>query len=166
MEKLPKSVIYLIGIILFFLPISLGFAETQPLTQSIPMLIAKQTNGAVSYSLSIKIIAVMALLTILPALLITMSAFTRIIIVLAILRQAIGIPSVPSNQILIGLSLIMTLFVMMPFLQNMNETGIQPYLDGKLSETQAINESANAIKHFMLKQTRKADCVYSQNCLK
>ena len=144
---------FILLIILLLLPLSCCFAETQ----SIPMLIAKQTNGTVSYSLSIKILAVMALLTILPALLITMSAFTRIIIVLAILRQAIGIPSVPSNQILIGLSLIMTLFVMMPFLQNINDRGIQPYLDGKLTEMQAVNESANAIKTFMLKQTRKAD---------
>jgi len=99
----------------------------------------------------------MTVLTVLPALLITMSAFTRIIVVLAILRQGLGIPNVPSNQILIGLSLIMTLFVMMPVLQKMNSTSVQPYLAGKMNEQQALESSSEILKTFMLKQTRKAD---------
>lgn len=130
------------------------FADTQP---TIPLLVTKQAGNAVSYNLSIKILAVMALLTVLPALLITMSAFTRIIIVLGILRQAIGIPNVPSNQIIIGLSLIMTLFVMMPFIQKANDTAIQPYMQGKLSEQQALDTSSELLKSFMIKQTRKSD---------
>ncbi len=94
---------------------------------------------------------------VLPALLMTMSAFTRIIIVLAIARQAIGIPNIPSNQIVIGLSLIMTLFVMAPVLSKINETGVEPYLQGKLDEQQAFNSSSGILKTFMLKQTRKSD---------
>lgn len=144
--------------ILFLLLLILPFQDAiAAAVQSVPMIVAKQSNGAVSYSLSIKILAVMTVLTVLPALLITMSAFTRIIIVLAIVRQAIGIPNVPSNQILIGLSLIMTLFVMMPVLQKINDVGVQPYMDGKANEQQAFNASAEVLKTFMLKQTRKTD---------
>jgi len=142
-----------IFLILLFLPFSSAFAEVQ----SIPLIVAKHSGNAVSYNLSIKILALMTILTVLPALLITMSAFTRIIIVLSIVRQAIGIPNVPSNQILIGLSLIMTLFVMMPVLQKINDAGIQPYMQGKISEEVALTKSSEFLKTFMLKQTRKVD---------
>lgn len=144
---------YVIFLALLMVPFCSAYADVQ----SIPVLIAKQTNAGTSYSLSIKILALMTALTVLPALLITMSAFTRIIIVLAIARQAIGIPNVPSNQIVIGLSLIMTLFVMSPVIQKINDSGVQPYLDGKISEQQAFDSSSAALKIFMLKQTRKAD---------
>jgi flagellar biosynthesis protein FliP len=142
---------YLIFLILLLFP----FCNTYADNQNIPVLIAQQTaKDTVSYSLSLKIIAVMTLLTVLPALLITMSAFTRIIVVLAIARQGIGISNVPSNQIMIGLALIMSLFVMMPILQKMND---QPYLDNKVSEQQAFTSAAEVLKTFMLKQTRKKD---------
>lgn len=144
---------HLIVLILLVAPFTQAFAEIQ----SIPLLTAQQTGSTISYSLSIKIIAVMAILTILPALLITTTAFTRIIIVMSILRQAIGIPNVPSNQIMIGLSLIMTLFVMMPIVQKANDVSIQPYAQGKLSEQQAFESSITLLKTFMMKQTRKSD---------
>ena len=124
---------------------------------SIPLLVTQQNANSVSYSLSVKIVALMALLTVLPALLITMTAFTRIVIVLAILRQALGIPNVPSNQILIGLSLILTLFVMLPIVDKVNTTSIQPYLAGKQTEEQALTTTVDLLKGFMLKQTRKSD---------
>lgn len=148
-----KKYKYIVLFILLISPFCNSYAEVQ----SIPLLVAKQTAGAVSYSLSIKILAVMTLLTVLPALLITMSAFTRIVIVLAIARQAIGIPNVPSNQIVIGLSLIMTLFVMMPVLEKINDTSVQPYLNGKITEEKALDLSSTELKTFMLKQTRKSD---------
>ncbi len=151
---LLKKYKYILLLILFLFPFYKVYAAA---ATSIPMIVAKQSNGAVSYSLSIKILAVMTVLTVLPALLITMSAFTRIIIVLAIVRQAIGIPNVPSNQILIGLSLIMTLFVMMPVIKKINDTGVQPYIDGKLNEQQALDASSTVLKAFLLKQTRKTD---------
>jgi len=149
MNKIARNIIFFL---LLMLPLSV-YADMQ----TIPMVVAKQANGGVSYNLSIKILAVMAILTVLPALLITMSAFTRIVVVLAILRQGLGIPNVPSNQIVIGLSLIMTLFVMMPVLQKMNETSLQPYIQGKVSEQQSLDSSSSILKKFMLKQTRKTD---------
>lgn len=145
---------WLVLVSLCVFSISCAYADTQ---QTIPFLVTNQTGANVSYSLSIKILAVMAVLTVLPALLITMSAFTRIVIVLAILRQAIGIPNVPSNQIIIGLSLIMTLFVMMPFIQKVNETSLQPYLANKVNEQQAFDSASDLLKSFMMKQTRKSD---------
>lgn len=153
MQSWIKKYKYIIALLLLIIPCTGIYAQVQ----SIPLLVAKQTGSTVSYSLSIKIIAVMAVLTVLPALLITMTAFTRIIIVLSILRQALGIPNVPSNQIIIGLSLIMTLFVMMPLIQKADDTSIQPYLQGKLTEEQAFDTSISLLKTFMLKQTRKAD---------
>lgn len=144
---------YIFLVFLLFFP----YCQTYAAVDSIPFLVSKESHGIVSYNLSLKILAVMTVLTVLPALLMTMTAFTRIIIVLAIVRQAIGIPNVPSNQILIGLSLIMTLFVMSPIIQKINTAGVQPYLNGKITEEQAFDASATVMKTFMLKQTRKID---------
>lgn len=125
--------------------------------QTIPLLVSQQAGSTTSYSISLKIIVLLTLLSLLPAILITTTAFTRIIIVLSILRQAIGIPNVPSNQIVIGLSFIMTLFVMLPFIQKVNETTVQPYMQGKMAEQQALEGTVNILKTFMVKQTRKSD---------
>lgn len=149
-KKIITIMILLFGL-MPFMPI---YAAT---SQAIPVMVAKSAAGGVTYSLTIKIIAVMALLTVLPALVITMSAFTRIIVVMAILRQAIGIPNVPSNQILIGLSLIMSIFVMMPFLQNLKDQAYTPYISGTMTEEQALIKGSSILKTFMLKQTRKTD---------
>lgn len=114
-------------------------------------------HGTETYSLSLKILAAMTVLTVLPALLMTMTSFTRIVIVLAILRQAIGIANVPTNQILIGLSLIITLFVMSPIIHQANTSALQPYLNNKITEQTALQRADNLLRGFMLKQTRKAD---------
>lgn len=149
---------YLLAIILLLLPLATVFAATTSAsTPSIPVLLAKQTNGTTSYSLSIQILALATLLSVLPAILMTTTAFTRIIIVLAIARQAIGVPNVPGNQIIIGLALIMTLVVMTPFVEKINDTSIQPYLQGKIKEQQALGNATDLFKAFMLKQTRKSD---------
>ncbi len=142
------------GLLLVLLPICAVYADAIP---SIPLLISNQVKGSTEYSLSIKIVAVMALLTVLPALLVTFSAFTRIIIVFSILRQGLGIPNVPNNQVLIGLSLIMTLYVMMPIINTINANALQPYLANKITEEQALTLGGNTLKVFLLKQTRKSD---------
>ncbi len=126
-------------------------------SQSIPFLVAQHGSAGTSWNLSLRILAVMTLLTVLPALLVTLSAFTRIIIVLAIVRQAIGIPNVPGNQVLIGLALIMTLYVMTPVLEKMNTTALQPWLAKQVTDQVALEKSINLLRTFMLKQTRKQD---------
>lgn len=157
-----KSLVLLVFLLLCF-PFQDVFAAD---VQSIPFIITNESKGAVTYSLSIKILLVMTLLTVLPALLMTTTAFTRIIIVLAIVRHALGIPNIPSNQIIIGLSLIMTLFVMAPAISKVNEVSLQPYMQGKISDQDAFSLSSDVLKTFMLKQTRKKDLALFENISK
>ncbi len=116
-------------------------------------------HGMTTYTLSLKIVALMTLLMVLPALLMTMTCFTRVIIVLAILRQALGMPNVPTNQILIGLALFITLFVMAPIFNQVNNTALQPYLNKQINEQQAFTNTLTPFRHFMIKQTRKDDII-------
>jgi flagellar biosynthesis protein FliP len=114
-------------------------------------------DGAQTYSLTFQILILMTLLTLLPAILLAMTAFTRIIIVLSILRQALGMATTPSNQVLTGLALFLTLFVMGPTLEQSYGAGIKPYMDGQLSGEVAIERTVQPLKKFMLAQTREND---------
>jgi flagellar biosynthetic protein FliP len=109
------------------------------------------------YSLSIQLLLLMTALTLIPAALMAMTAFTRIAVVLGLLRQALGTNSTPSNQILIGLSLFLTLFVMQPVAQKVYDQALQPYLDGKLEFQPAIAAAAKPMRAFMMAQTRSSD---------
>lgn len=142
---------------LIFVFLLFSFSVNADSNPTIPLISAANTANGTTYSISIKILLFMTFLTLLPALLMTMTSFTRIIIVFAILRQAIGIPNVPSNQILIGLAVIMTFYVMSPVFSHMNEQSLQPYLDGKINEETALNKAGHINRRFMLKQIRKAD---------
>jgi flagellar biosynthetic protein FliP len=99
----------------------------------------------------------MTVLTLLPSALMMMTSFTRIIIVLSILRQAMGVQSTPSNQVLIGLSLFLTFFIMHPVFDNSFKNGVQPYMDGELDVDFAIEKTTQPFKEFMLAQTRESD---------
>lgn len=112
-------------------------------------------NGPLS--LSLQVLIIMSLLTVLPSLLLMMTSFTRIIIVLSILRQAMGLQQTPPNQVLVGLSLFLTLFVMAPVLNNVNDQAIKPYAAGQIQATQLIERSGNVLHGFMMKQTRVKD---------
>lgn len=152
-KKLSK---YKLQIVFFLLLLpSLGVAAGD---NNILALTARpELDGSTSYSLSLKILFLMTVLSVLPALLMTLTSFTRIIIVLAIVRQAIGMPNIPTNQILIGLSLLLTIFIMSPVFKEINTDAIQPYLNHKIDEQTALNRSINPFKQFMLNQTRKDD---------
>lgn len=115
------------------------------------------SGGAQTYSVNLQILIFMTLLSVLPGLLMAMTAFTRIIIVLSILRQAIGMAQTPTNQILIGIALFLTFFVMAPVFNQINEQAIQPYLADKIEFTQALGLAQAPLRHFMLNQTRKND---------
>ena len=99
----------------------------------------------------------MGLLTILPGILLMMTSFTRIIIVLAILRQALGLQQTPPNQVLLGLSLFLSFFIMAPTISQINTTAIQPYAAGQLAGTQMITTAGVPLHAFMVKQTRIKD---------
>ena len=112
---------------------SLAGAQTIPLVTSTPM-----PNGNTEYALGIQILVAMTVLTLVPAMLITMTAFTRILIVLAILRQALGTQQTPSNQIILGLSLFLTLFIMSPVIDLIWTDALTPYLEGEMEFQSAL----------------------------
>lgn len=114
-------------------------------------------NGAQSYSVNLQILIFMTVLSVLPGLLMAMTAFTRIIIVLSILRQAIGMAQTPTNQILVGIALFMTYFVMSPVFNSINGTAIQPYIAEKMAFPDALANAQKPLREFMLNQTRKND---------
>jgi flagellar biosynthetic protein FliP len=114
-------------------------------------------GGAQNWTLSLQVVALMTALTLLPAILLMMTSFTRIIIVLGFLRQALGTQSTPPNQVLLGLALFLTLFVMSPVLNRSYTDGVKPYMDGQLTAEQALPAASGPFKHFMLDQTRDAD---------
>jgi flagellar biosynthetic protein FliP len=129
------------------------------LAQSALPAIAIKTaaDGAQTYSLTFQVLILMTVLTLLPAILLAMTAFTRIIIVLSILRQALGMATTPSNQILTGLALFMTFFVMSATIEQSYANGIKPYLDGQLGGEVALDRTVQPLKKFMLAQTREND---------
>jgi len=114
-------------------------------------------DGIGTLSAPLQIVLVLTLLSFLPAILITMTAFTRIVIVFHFLRQALGTQEMPSNQILIGLSLFLTMFVMAPVAQKVNADAIAPAMAGKLSLADATERGTPPLREFMLRQTREAD---------
>ncbi|MGZ5279064.1 MAG: flagellar type III secretion system pore protein FliP, partial [Pseudobdellovibrionaceae bacterium] len=105
----------------------------------------------------IKIVLVMTVLTLAPAILIMMTSFTRLIIVLSFLRQAMGVQQMPPNQLLVGLALFLTFFIMGPSFTEMNTNGMQPYLAGKISQEVALTETLAPLRKFMFTQTRPSD---------
>lgn len=108
-------------------------------------------------SLSLQVLLLMSLLTILPSLVLMMTSFTRIIIVLSILRQALGLQNTPPNQVLVGLALFLSVFVMQPQLSEINRTAFKPYMSNSLTIDQGIVRSGEVLHSFMMKQTRKSD---------
>ena len=114
-------------------------------------------EGVGTISAPLQIVLLLTLLSFLPAILITMTAFTRIVIVFHFLRQALGTQEMPSNQILIGLSLFLTMFVMAPVAQRVHADAIAPAMAGAISVTDAMERGAPAVREFMLRQTRESD---------
>lgn len=106
---------------------------------------------------AIKLIVLLTVLTLAPALLIMMTSFTRIVIVLSFVRQALGTQQLPPNQLIVGLALFLTFFVMGPALTQINQKAVQPYLNGTLSQEQAFDEGLNPLRRFMFNQTRDKD---------
>jgi flagellar biosynthetic protein FliP len=128
------------------------------LAQSLPAVtVDALENGQQTYSLSIQVLALMTALTVLPALILSMTAFTRIVIVLAILRQALGTPQTPPNQVLIGLALFLTLFVMSPVMTRAYDEAVVPYMAGDQDAMAAAQNAVVPLREFMLDQVREHD---------
>ena len=133
-----------------------------------PVLAAAQADAVVAtvtgdaptgqpFSLSIQILVMMTLLTLLPAAVLSTSAFLRIIIVLSILRQALGTAQTPPNQVLLGVALFLTFFVMTPVIDSVWAESVKPYIDGDISAMAAFEQGIEPLRRFMLDQTRDSD---------
>jgi flagellar biosynthetic protein FliP len=124
----------------------------------IPVLnVAGNVAGGQTYTLTIQLLALMTAVTILPAFLLMMTSFTRIIIVLSILRQAIGAGQSPPNQVLLGLAVFLTLFVMAPVIEKIRVDAVNPYMAGTIETGVALDRGIEPLKQFMLEQTRESD---------
>ena len=113
--------------------------------------------GQVQMNMPVQIMVLLTLLSFLPAIIISLSSFTRIIIVFHFLRQALGTQEAPSNQILIGLALFLSFFIMNPTLTKMYDNAYVPFSNGQIDQTQAIERGSDALKQFMMKSTREKD---------
>lgn len=139
-------------IALIALPCLAMAADSLPAINSSPA-----PGGGQNYSLSVQALLLITSLTFLPAILLMMTAFTRIVIVLSLMRQALGTATTPPNQVLVGLSLFLTLFVMSPVLDKIYVDAYQPFAEDKITFNQALEKGAQPLKQFMLRQTRQKD---------
>lgn len=114
-------------------------------------------HGGQSYTVPVQLLLLMGGMVFLPAVLLTMTSFTRIIIVLSLLRQALGLTQTPPNQVLIGLALFLTMFVMGPVFTKVGSDALQPLLDNKISTEDALTKAQTPVRQFMIKQTRRDD---------
>ncbi|MCQ4269851.1 MULTISPECIES: flagellar type III secretion system pore protein FliP [Pseudomonas] len=125
---------------------------------SVPAItLSTNPQGQQEYSVSLQILLIMTALSFIPAFVMLMTSFTRIIIVFSILRQALGLQQTPSNQILIGLAMFLTLFIMAPVFDQVNREALQPYLNEQMTAQDAIAKAQGPLKNFMLGQTRESD---------
>ena len=111
-------------------------------------------------SVAVQIVVVMTLLTLAPSIVLLMTSFTRIVIVLGFVRTALGTPSAPSNQIIVGLALFLTYFLMGPVVDRVQKEALNPYLEGKITSVEALDKASVPLRDFMLKQTRARDVEY------
>ncbi len=170
--RMKRLMLFLLG--LAWLLVSPGFGQELPTAPAAPEApaAAKSTDplrlsinleGAekpAQMSVAVQIVLMMTLLTIAPSLVLLMTSFTRIVIVLGFVRTALGVPSAPSNQIIIGLSLFLTFFIMGPVFDRIQTEALTPYLNGKMTSAEAMDKASVPLKQFMLKQTRTRDLEY------
>ncbi len=163
-----RLALILLGIVVALIVAHPAFAQGVPTPAATPGIgdaadkALKELGGGANgtgapMALSLQILIIMGLLTILPGILLMMTSFTRIIIVLSILRQALGLQQTPPNQVLIGLSLFLSFFVMAPVINQINTAAIQPYAESRIGATDMIKAGAVPLHAFMAKQTRKKD---------
>jgi len=142
-------------ILLMLLLLAPGLCVAQGL---LPMVnVTEDASGATEYSLTLQILLLMSALTLLPSLLIMMTSFVRIIIVLSLLRQAIGTGQTPPNQVLVGIALFLTLFIMSPVMTEIYDEAMVPFTAGEISQEEALSLATVPLRSFMLAQTREND---------
>jgi flagellar biosynthetic protein FliP len=131
-------------------------ASTSPLLE-LRLAAGPGKTGTADLSLPVRIMLLLSVLSLAPAILVTMTAFTRIVIVLSMLRHALGMPETPPNQVLVSLALFLALFAMMPVLSGMHELAWQPWSEGRLDTLRALDVAADQMRDYMVRQTRESD---------
>ena len=149
----------LLGLASFLLILAMPALPALAQAGGIPAFNVSESEGGSTYTLSLQILALMTALTVLPSLVLGMTSFTRIIIVLSILRQAMGTQQTPPNQVLVAIALFLTLFIMAPTFSTLNTDVIGPYLDGALPAEQALANGAEVMKRFLVQNTRVNDLI-------
>lgn len=137
--------------------LALGLVTTPALAQLPGIVSQPLANGGQSWSLPVQTLVFITSLTFLPAILLMMTSFTRIIIVFGLLRNALGTPSAPPNQVLLGLTLFLTFFIMSPVLDKIYTDAYKPFSEDKITMDVALEKGAQPLRDFMLRQTRQAD---------
>ncbi|HET6975106.1 MAG TPA: flagellar type III secretion system pore protein FliP [Pyrinomonadaceae bacterium] len=147
-----KRILLLVSVFLL-LAVSIAAAPSASPSPT-PIDLAKTASSG---SLPLQVVVLLTLLSFIPAILISMTCFTRLIVVFHFLRQALGTQEAPNNQVLIGLSLFLTLFVMSPALSRINNEAIQPMVNGQITQTEAVTRALEPMRAYMLKHTRERD---------
>ncbi|AJA47897.1 flagellar biosynthetic protein FliP [Clostridium pasteurianum DSM 525 = ATCC 6013] len=155
-----KKKAFVISVLILFCIFFMGKnTYAAPTTIPIPNVNVSVDNAATpsDYVDNIKLLVMLTILTLLPSIIIMTTSFTRIVVVLGFLKNALGTQNAPPNQVIIGLALFLTFFIMMPTYTTINNNAIQPYLNNRINQQQAITEGERPLKEFMLKQTRRKD---------
>lgn len=153
MKRLFYKLLLPAGLLLLLTPAGDAFAAGFP-TINIGV---EETTESAKISTSLKILFILTVLSLAPAILIMLTSFARIVIVLSFLRQAMGTQQMPPNQLLIGLALFLTFFIMSPVFNQINDEAIQPYMSNEISQSEAMEKAINPLRRFMLSQTRDKD---------
>lgn len=157
MEKSFKIILFGVLIFMAVCVLTAGSAIAADIAFPSLRIGVESGDNPAEMSVLLQILFMLTVLSLAPAILIMMTPFTRLVVVFSFLRQALGTQQTPSNQIIAGLSLFLTFFIMMPQWQEINTNALQPYLDEKISQETALKEAMTPIRRFMLKQTREKD---------
>lgn len=150
----PRSRVFLYLGALLVLSVLLSGCSAAP---GVSLTIDPQASEPQQVTSGVKLLVLMTVLSLAPAVLILATSFTRIVIVLSMLRSAIGTPSAPPNQVIVGLSLLLTFFIMAPVYKQMDERAIQPFLAGRMDQDAAFTQAQKPVREFMFRQTREKD---------
>ena len=146
----------IIGIFFMFLIVPIDVAMAAPLIRNINIGV-ESANNPQEVATSLQVLALLTILSIAPSILIMTTSFIRIVVVLSFLRNALSTQNMPPNQVVIALSMFLTFFIMSPYIDAANQSGLQPYLAGTITQEQALTEVVKPMREFMFKQTRESD---------
>ena len=154
---MKKQNLLLIGLLLLVAVVSAGCASNPELSAPGVTLTIDPAGGPSQVNTGVQLLVLMTVLSVAPSILILATSFTRIIIVMSLLRNAIGTPQIPPNQVVIGLSMLLTFFIMTPVYNKVNTEALQPYLNQEIDQDTALERALSPIREFMFKQTREKD---------